>query len=104
VVHLTTHAASDGRPLPEPIAALGVLASALERCPADQVAAPADTVGAGDAFVAGYLWQQRLGGTVTARLRAGVRSGGLAVRTRGDLEGQPRVPDIEWSSDGEPIR
>lgn len=59
-------------------------------CHVDAVAVDAvDTVGAGDAFVAGYLSALLDGGDVAARLRRGAVLGAFAVSTAGDWEGLP---------------
>jgi 2-dehydro-3-deoxygluconokinase len=53
-----------------------------------------DTVGAGDAFTAGYL-SALLDGVGTAdRLRQGILAGAFAVSTRGDWEGLPRREEL----------
>lgn len=53
-----------------------------------------DTVGAGDAFTAGYL-SARLDGVDTAgRLHHGILAGAFAVSTRGDWEGLPRTDEL----------
>ncbi len=57
--------------------------------PAQPVAVPVDVVGAGDAFVAGYLDRQLAGAPPLERLRAGTEAGAAVVRVRGDLEGFP---------------
>jgi 2-dehydro-3-deoxygluconokinase len=48
-----------------------------------------DTVGAGDAFTAGYLSALLDGGDVAARLERGTVMGAFAVSTAGDWEGLP---------------
>jgi 2-dehydro-3-deoxygluconokinase len=48
-----------------------------------------DTVGAGDAFTAGYLSALLDGGDVPARLERGTVLGAFAVSTAGDWEGLP---------------
>lgn len=48
-----------------------------------------DTVGAGDAFTAGYLSALLDGGDVPARLERGTVMGAFAVSTAGDWEGLP---------------
>ncbi|WP_288023857.1 sugar kinase [Arthrobacter sp.] len=53
-----------------------------------------DTVGAGDAFVAGYLSAFLDGGDVAARLRRGAVLGAFAVSTAGDWEGLPRRDEL----------
>jgi 2-dehydro-3-deoxygluconokinase len=53
-----------------------------------------DVVGAGDAFVAGYLAAWLDGLDQHARLRLGTTLGAFAVGTRGDWEGLPRRADL----------
>lgn len=61
----------------------------------DAVAVEAvDTVGAGDAFTAGYLSVLLEGGDVAARLRRGALLGAFAVSTAGDWEGLPRRDEL----------
>jgi len=54
-----------------------------------------DTVGAGDAFVAGYLSAQLEGLDIPARLRRANACGALACTTPGDWEGAPRPDELE---------
>jgi 2-dehydro-3-deoxygluconokinase len=53
-----------------------------------------DTVGAGDAFVAGYLSGVLDGADAAARLDRAVTVGAFAVATRGDWEGLPSRDDL----------
>ncbi|HEY8699379.1 MAG TPA: sugar kinase [Arthrobacter sp.] len=53
-----------------------------------------DTVGAGDAFTAGYLSALLDGEDVPARLQRGVLTGAFAVSTAGDWEGLPRTEEL----------
>lgn len=53
-----------------------------------------DTVGAGDAFTAGYLSALLDGEDVGGRLRRGILAGAFAVSTRGDWEGLPRPDEL----------
>ncbi len=53
-----------------------------------------DPVGAGDAFVAGYLAERLAGGDVRERLRTAVAMGAYAVTVPGDCEGLPRRADL----------
>jgi 2-dehydro-3-deoxygluconokinase len=53
-----------------------------------------DVIGAGDAFVAGYLAARLEGLDQRARLRSGAALGAFAVGTRGDWEGLPRRADL----------
>ena len=53
-----------------------------------------DTVGAGDAFTAGYLSALLDGEDVAGRLRRGALAGAFAVSTAGDWEGLPRRGEL----------
>lgn len=53
-----------------------------------------DTVGAGDAFTAGYLSALLDGGDVAARLHRGTLAGAFAVSTAGDCEGLPSAAEL----------
>lgn len=53
-----------------------------------------DTVGAGDAFTAGYLAALLDGDDVAGRLRRGALAGAFAVSTVGDWEGLPRREEL----------
>lgn len=53
-----------------------------------------DTVGAGDAFTAGYLSGHLDGLDVAARLHRAVTLGAFAVASRGDWEGLPRRDEL----------
>ncbi len=53
-----------------------------------------DTVGAGDAFTAGYLSALLDGGDVAERLRRGTLAGAFAVSTAGDCEGLPTAAEL----------
>lgn len=53
-----------------------------------------DTVGAGDAFTAGYLSALLDGEDVAGRLRRGALAGAFAVSTAGDWEGLPRRDEL----------
>ncbi|WP_167048018.1 sugar kinase [Salinibacterium sp. ZJ454] len=55
---------------------------------------PVDTVGAGDAFVAGYLAEYLLGKPVSERLDTAVTAGALACLVAGDWEGLPTRADL----------
>ncbi|MDJ0316795.1 sugar kinase [Arthrobacter antibioticus] len=58
-----------------------------------------DTVGAGDAFAAGYLSALLDGEPVENRLRRGTIMGAFAVSTEGDWEGLPRRSELELFND-----
>ncbi|MER5478181.1 sugar kinase [Streptomyces sp. NPDC002734] len=62
-----------------------------------------DPVGAGDAFVAGYLSARIEGLDLTARLRRGAVCGAVAVSVPGDWEGLPRRGELELLSGGEDV-
>ncbi|WP_263974227.1 sugar kinase [Streptomyces albicerus] len=62
-------------------------------CPARQVDA-VDLVGAGDAFVAGYLSGLLDGVDLPARLHRAVTTAAFAVATRGDWEGLPTQDEL----------
>lgn len=89
------------------LGAAGALALAdgrLEQRPAVPVQV-IDTVGAGDAFVAGYLAARLAGEPITARLNQAVRTGAAVCTHPGDWEGFPTRRDLErGSSDGDPVR
>ena len=53
-----------------------------------------DPVGAGDAFVAGYLADRLAGAAPEARLRTAVAAGAYAVTLPGDCEGLPSRADL----------
>ncbi|WP_221586157.1 sugar kinase [Microbacterium sp. G2-8] len=55
-----------------------------------------DTVGAGDAFVAGWLTELARGGDADARLDAAVACGAFACLGEGDWESAPTAADIAW--------
>lgn len=62
-----------------------------------------DTVGAGDAFVSGFLAALVTGADRVQALEAGIRSGALACTAAGDWEGLPRPADVEALSATEPV-
>jgi 2-dehydro-3-deoxygluconokinase len=53
-----------------------------------------DLVGAGDAFVAGYLSALLGGADIAARLHRAVTTAAFAVATRGDWEGLPTQDEL----------
>jgi 2-dehydro-3-deoxygluconokinase len=66
-----------------------------------------DTVGAGDAFTAGYLSAVLDGGDVPARLERGTVTGAFAVSTAGDWEGLPgrdELPLLAATESGATVR
>ena len=62
-----------------------------------------DTVGAGDAFVAGYLAELLAGATPDQRLRTAVRCGAFACLTDGDWEGNPTRAELALLDTKEPV-
>ncbi|MCD2443417.1 sugar kinase [Agromyces sp. SYSU K20354] len=62
-----------------------------------------DTVGAGDAFVAGYLAERLRGVPVEARLELGVRTGAAACAHPGDWEGFPTRRDLDRDAGSDPV-
>lgn len=70
--------------------------------PADPIT-PIDTVGAGDAFVAGYLVGLLDGLDPADRLRQAARCGAFACLGPGDWESLPRRADLEAFGSGDPV-
>jgi 2-dehydro-3-deoxygluconokinase len=70
--------------------------------PAHPVAA-VDTVGAGDAFVAGYLAELISGREPMQRLSTAVAAGAFAVTVPGDWEGLPRRSELSLLHSDEPV-
>jgi 2-dehydro-3-deoxygluconokinase len=62
-----------------------------------------DTVGAGDAFVAGYLAESILGAPVEGRLATAIAAGAWAVTVSGDWEGMPDRHALELLGQAEPV-
>jgi 2-dehydro-3-deoxygluconokinase len=62
-----------------------------------------DTVGAGDAFVAGYLAELMTGADPAARVRTAVAAGAFAVTVGGDWEGMPDRRALEQLEATEPV-
>ncbi len=65
---------------------------------------PADTVGAGDAFAAGYLAELLAGEPVEMRLSTAVRAGAFACLAPGDWESLPRRSDLDLLGGNDPVR
>ncbi|WP_257793737.1 sugar kinase [Microbacterium sp. JZ31] len=67
---------------------------------------PVDTVGAGDAFVAGYLSALLAGLEIEAVLHRANACGAMACLVPGDWEAAPTLRDLErfLHSDGDPVR
>lgn len=62
-----------------------------------------DSVGAGDAFVAGYVSELVAGADAAARLRTAVRAGAFACLVPGDWEGMPRRRELALLDATEPV-
>ena len=62
-----------------------------------------DTVGAGDAFVAGYLSELLVGAPVEQRLTTATLTGAFACRHPGDWHGAARRSDLLQVT-GDPVR
>lgn len=60
-----------------------------------------DPVGAGDAFVAGYLADRLAGAAAKDRLRTAIEAGAFAVTVPGDCEGLPTRADLAALSGGD---
>jgi 2-dehydro-3-deoxygluconokinase len=65
---------------------------------------PVDTVGAGDAFVAGYLAELLAGSDAAERLAVAVRCGAFACLGAGDWESFPTRTDLSLLDGGDPVR
>jgi 2-dehydro-3-deoxygluconokinase len=64
---------------------------------------PVDTVGAGDAFVAGYVSEFVAGHDVSTRVTTAVTAGAFACLTHGDWEGMPRRSELGLLHTSEPV-
>jgi 2-dehydro-3-deoxygluconokinase len=62
-----------------------------------------DTVGAGDAFVAGYLAELMNGADPAARIATAVATGACAVTVSGDWEGMPDRKSVALLEAAEPV-
>lgn len=62
-----------------------------------------DTVGAGDAFVAGYIAELLNDRNVPQRLLTAVRTGAFACLVPGDWEGMPRRVELDLLDSTEPV-
>jgi 2-dehydro-3-deoxygluconokinase len=82
--------------------ALTLVDGIVTRLPARMVTC-LDPVGAGDAFVAGYLSALMDGGDVDARLDRGVACGAFAVSVHGDWEGAPRRSELAMIGSGDNV-
>lgn len=64
---------------------------------------PVDTVGAGDAFVAGYLVEFLAGSDALTALTTAVRSGAFACLAPGDWESLPRLGEAHLLDAADPV-
>jgi 2-dehydro-3-deoxygluconokinase len=62
-----------------------------------------DTVGAGDAFVAGFLHEWLSGNTLRTALATGSLLGAIACEVRGDWEGSPTPKELALFVEQEPV-
>lgn len=62
-----------------------------------------DTVGAGDAFVAGYLSELMAGGSPAQRLELAAKTGAFACLAYGDWEGLPRRAELGLLAQNEAV-
>lgn len=62
-----------------------------------------DTVGAGDAFVAGYVWSRLSGRTVPDALSTATLTGAAACTHPGDWEGVPTARQLPHLTSDEPV-
>ncbi|MHC9293982.1 sugar kinase [Mycobacterium sp. LTG2003] len=84
-----------------------VAATVGGRCSAPAVPVPVvDTVGAGDAFVAGWLAEHARGADVRQCLATAVACGAFACTGEGDWESAPTREDLRWLREGaaDPVR
>jgi 2-dehydro-3-deoxygluconokinase len=65
---------------------------------------PVDTVGAGDAFVGGFLAERLRGESVETCLTTAATAGALACLVAGDWQGSPRRDELGLLGEGDPVR
>ncbi|MBA3905581.1 MAG: sugar kinase [Pseudonocardiales bacterium] len=75
------------------LGAVAVSGDQVDRAPAHAITV-VDPVGAGDAFVAGYLSEVVVGGTLSQCLRMGNALGAAVCEVRGDWEGLPTRDEL----------
>jgi 2-dehydro-3-deoxygluconokinase len=85
------------------LGALAVSGDEVHHAPALPVTV-VDPVGAGDAFVAGYLSEVVTGAPLPERLQTGNACGGAVCAVRGDWEGLPTRAELTARGDGEVVR
>jgi 2-dehydro-3-deoxygluconokinase len=79
------------------------LIDGVERTASALAITPIDTVGAGDAFVAGYLTELLAGAPVEQRLATAVRTGAFACLGPGDWESYARRDELGLLDGGDPV-
>jgi sugar/nucleoside kinase (ribokinase family) len=75
--------------------AVGIAGAQRVEVPAEAVGPVVDSVGAGDAFTAGYLFERLAGETFAAALATGAWAAGQVVAHPGDYEGLPDRADYD---------
>ena len=85
-----------------PAGALALIDGTVLRQPALPISA-VDTVGAGDAFVAGYLADLLQGEGAQERLETAAATGAFACLVPGDWEGFPRRHELQLLQASEPV-
>ncbi|PFG44974.1 2-dehydro-3-deoxygluconokinase [Georgenia soli] len=82
-----------------PNGALALDGGEITVMPSVPVSQVIDTVGAGDAFVAGFLAERLHGASIHDAMRTAVRSGAMLCEAPGDWEGAPDRSRLERSGD-----
>ena len=88
-----------GRPVSGPCSAAGSLTRDVMLLPVRVV----DTVGAGDAFVGGYLSEMLRGSDIDHRLLTANQVGAFACLVPGDWEGMPRRAELHLLNPSDPV-
>jgi len=82
--------------------AVAVIDGELHRVAAVPIT-PVDTVGAGDAFAAGYLAERFAGSDPTTRLRTATLAGAYACLHPGDWQGGIRRSELDGAASADPV-
>ncbi|MGL4256966.1 MAG: sugar kinase [Microbacterium sp.] len=83
--------------------AVASIDGAIHRVAAEPIT-PVDTVGAGDAFAAGYLAERLAGEGAHRRLRTAALAGAFACLHPGDWQGAPRRAELDRRTPGDVAR